>query len=294
MTEWGIIVLLFAVGYALDFILVWACVVVLLGSRQHALGVLAHDGAHRAAAKNRFVNDLATQVFCFWPLGVGIGGFRRFHFQHHRHFNTNLDPELQFKNHGGETLWKLPTTKVQIIGYFLLDLVGFGVPEVVKAFRLLGRVGWWDWAGPVLWWAIVGTFLYVTGLWFVAVVWVAGWDLILGFLSAANLDGGTLARAPRIVWCATGGSGYSLRRTEPGPITSITLIPPCHSGDARRCARTEPRPSLSVSFSIPSERRLKQRQENCLNHVAFEHLLSLVMQNGREIQSLPSTKNSSA
>ena len=173
LIEWSVIIVLFAVGYTLDQVLVWAVVVVLMGSRQHALGVLAHDGAHRAAAKNRHVNDLATQLFCLWPLGVGLGGFRRFHFRHHRHFNTDLDPELQFKGQGGEAMWKLPTTKAQIISYFLLDLVGFGVPEVVTAFRLLGRVGWWDWAGPVLWWLMVASFLDVAGLWFVAVVWIA-------------------------------------------------------------------------------------------------------------------------
>jgi fatty acid desaturase len=173
LTEWVGIVLLFGAGYSLDHGLVWACVIVLLGSRQHALGVLGHDGAHRAAAKNRHLNDLATQVLCMWPLAVGLGSFRRFHFQHHRHFGTDLDPELRFKNQWSETQWNLPATKVRIIGYFLLDLIGFGAPEVLKALRLLGRVGWWDWAGPVLWWAIAGTFLYLTGLWFVAVVWAA-------------------------------------------------------------------------------------------------------------------------
>jgi fatty acid desaturase len=173
LMEWGIIVLLFVVGYSLDCLLVWAGIVVLLGSRQHALGVLGHDGAHGAAAKNRQLNDWATQLLCMWPLGAGLGGFRRFHFQHHRHFGTDLDPELQFKNLWSKAQWKLPASKARIIGYFLLDLVGFGVPEVLKAFRLLGRVGFHDWAGPVLWWACAGTLLYLTGLWFVALVWVA-------------------------------------------------------------------------------------------------------------------------
>lgn len=172
LTEWAAIVLLFTVGFALNHWLIWALVVVLIGSRQHALGVLGHDGAHFTAARSRTVNDLATQLLCFWPLGCGLGGFRRFHFGHHRHFGTDKDPELLFKNDWSKEQWELPTTRAQIIRYFLLDLVGFGVPETIKAFRLLGRVGVWDWLGPILLWSTVGVVLYVTGLWFAAVIWV--------------------------------------------------------------------------------------------------------------------------
>lgn len=172
LIEWAAIALLFTAGFALDHWLVWALVVVIVGSRQHALGVQGHDGAHFTAARSRTVNDLVTQLLCFWPLGCGLGGFRRFHFAHHRHFGTDKDPELLFKNDWSKEQWTLPTTRAQIIRYFLLDLVGFGVPETIKAFRLLGRVGIWDWVGPTLLWATVGVVLHVTGLWFAAVIWV--------------------------------------------------------------------------------------------------------------------------
>lgn len=172
LIEWAVILSLFAMGFALGHWLIWALVVVLVGSRQHALGVLGHDGAHFTAARSRTINDLATQLLCFWPLGSGLGGFRRFHFAHHRHFGTDKDPELLFKNDWSHEQWSLPTTRAQIIRYFLLDLVGFGVPEVAKAFRLLGRVGVMDWIGPALMWATVGVLLYMTGLWFAAVIWV--------------------------------------------------------------------------------------------------------------------------
>ncbi|MBM4073517.1 MAG: hypothetical protein FJ271_32030 [Planctomycetes bacterium] len=172
LTEWAVILLLLTAGFTLNHWLIWAVVVVLVGSRQHALGVLGHDGAHFTAARSRTVNDLATQLLCFWPLGCGLGGFRRFHFAHHRHFGTDKDPELLFKNDWSKEQWTLPTTRAQIVRYFLLDLVGFGLPEVLKAFRLLGRVGIWDWIGPALLWASVGAVLHATGLWFAAIIWV--------------------------------------------------------------------------------------------------------------------------
>jgi len=173
LAEWATILCLFTLGFVLDHFLVWAAVTVLLGSRQHGLGVLGHDGAHFTAAKNRRVNDIASEVLCFWPLTTGLDDFRQFHFNHHRHFGTDEDPELLFKDHWSKSQWELPTTRGRIIGYFLLDLVGFGLFEVFKAYRLLGKVRWRSWLGPMLWWGVVGSLLYLNGLGFAIVIWFA-------------------------------------------------------------------------------------------------------------------------
>lgn len=173
LSEWAAIICLFAVGFVLDNFLVWVTVTVLVGSRQHGLGVLGHDGAHFTAAKNRRVNDVASELLCFWPLITGLADFRRFHFNHHRHFGTDKDPELLFKNHWSRTQWALPITRTRIIAYFLLDLVGFGLFEVVKAYWLLGKTCLRSWLGPLLWWSVVGSLLYICGLGFAAVIWFA-------------------------------------------------------------------------------------------------------------------------
>jgi hypothetical protein len=155
LAEWGTIVLLFAAGYALNHWLAWALVVVLLGSRQHALSILGHDGAHHLPTRNRRLNDLASQWLCFWPLMVGLRGYRNFHFRHHRHV-TDLDPERLYYHHWSRSQWTLPRTRARLILTFLLDLCGAGVLEVVKTLVLMGRAGWWDWVGPLLWWGVVG------------------------------------------------------------------------------------------------------------------------------------------
>src|SRR6266511_2930158 len=75
LCEWVAILCLFAIGFAVNTFIVWVVVTVLLGSRQHALGVLGHDGAHFAAAKSRRVNDLASELLCFWPVLTGLADF---------------------------------------------------------------------------------------------------------------------------------------------------------------------------------------------------------------------------
>ena len=171
LVEWAVIVLLFVAAYWINSVWGWLVALVLLGSRQHALAILGHDGAHRLAARNKRLNDLATQLLCFWPLGVGLRAYRRFHFRHHRHVGTERDPELIHKNDWSKEQWSIPKTRLQIFTYFLGDLVGFGIPEMIKAIRLIGKASLWDWAGPFLWWGLAGTILCLSGCWLAVVVW---------------------------------------------------------------------------------------------------------------------------
>lgn len=169
--EWAAIAGLYWIGFRIGHPVVWMVVVVLLGSRQHGLGVLGHDGAHFTAAKSKRVNDLASELFCFWPLMTGLGDFRRFHFNHHRHFGTEKDPELLFKNRWSERQWALPMTRARIVTYFLLDLVGCGLPELAKAYWLLGKVSLRSWLGPLAWWGLAGFLLYRSGLGLALGIW---------------------------------------------------------------------------------------------------------------------------
>ena len=169
--EWAIIILLFATGIFASHWLAWALIVFLLGSRQHALGVLGHDAAHHAASENRVVNDVSAEILCFWPIGSGMHEYRRFHLAHHKCFNTALDPELLFKNDWSRKQWALPMTRARIVGYFALDLLGFGLHEIAKAYWLMGKSTFWSWVGPLLWWGVVGGLLWHQGLGYIAAIW---------------------------------------------------------------------------------------------------------------------------
>lgn len=76
-------------AYAL---LPWPLAILVIGNRQHAIAILAHDGAHRLISRNRFINETLTAL-SLWPMGVSVPAYRRFHFAHHRHVGTPLDPE---------------------------------------------------------------------------------------------------------------------------------------------------------------------------------------------------------
>lgn len=172
-SEWIAIVAIYFVAVKIDAIAVWCFAVFLIGSRQHALGVLGHDCAHYTAAKNRTLNDLAGELFCFWPLFSGLHDFRKHHFAHHRHFNTDKDPELLFKNTWSRSQWSIPRTRAQILGLFIGDLFGLGVIEIVKAFFLLGRTRPRSIVGPLAMWIIAIAALHHYELTNIAFAWSA-------------------------------------------------------------------------------------------------------------------------
>ncbi|MET9546453.1 MULTISPECIES: fatty acid desaturase family protein [unclassified Streptomyces] len=68
--------------------------IVVIATRQHALAVLMHDGAHRSLFANRRVNDLVSDLLLAFPLFISTSLYRRHHLDHHRYLNTERDPDL--------------------------------------------------------------------------------------------------------------------------------------------------------------------------------------------------------
>lgn len=64
-----------------------------IGARLHALGILAHDGAHFLLARNRTVNDVLAEALLAWPVGLSLPTYRALHIDHHRYLNTPRDPD---------------------------------------------------------------------------------------------------------------------------------------------------------------------------------------------------------
>ncbi len=62
------------------WITLFFCVFV-IGTRQHGLGVLGHDGAHGLISRNRRVNNILTNM-ALLPLGALSEGYRPFHLKH--------------------------------------------------------------------------------------------------------------------------------------------------------------------------------------------------------------------
>jgi fatty acid desaturase len=109
--------------------------VVWIGSRQHALMILMHDGAHYRLLRNRTINDWVSEVLLAWPVMATVRSYRRNHFAHHRHLNTPEDPDWVRKRDDPE--WAFPQDPLHLVTMLLRDLSGLGA---ITLIRLIGKL----------------------------------------------------------------------------------------------------------------------------------------------------------
>jgi fatty acid desaturase len=166
--DWLQIFAFYAIAAWIDHIAVYVVATLLIGTRQHALALLAHDGAHGLFARNKRWNDFLTNFLCMWPLGATVEGYREFHLQHHRHLGSEQDPEMSF------SVYDVPVTPAGVARRAMLDSIGLGLPMVsgfilkIRPTRALHNV-------PALLWqvALVAVCVAIGQLW-IALLWFGG------------------------------------------------------------------------------------------------------------------------
>ena len=96
--------------------------VLIIGARMHALTILMHDAAHFRFLKNRTWSDRITNLTSMYPLFSSIESYRQNHLRHHRHLNTDDDPDWFVKL--GRKEFTFPKTRREflliILSYFTL------------------------------------------------------------------------------------------------------------------------------------------------------------------------------
>ena len=97
-------------------LVVFLCVLV-IGTRQHALFVIAHDAAHYLLYENRMLNDLVGRAAATVQ-GLSMCTYRVIHRLHHNNLYGELDPDTAL--HGG-----YPRGRAYLIKKLLKDLSGF-------------------------------------------------------------------------------------------------------------------------------------------------------------------------
>ena len=102
--------------------------ILIVGNRQHALAILGHDGTHYTLSRNAALNDFLTNLFCWWPLGLTVSGYRALHYAHHKNTGMENDPELGHKRMRAPQ-WDLPATPWTVLRYALKDLVGYSLAD---------------------------------------------------------------------------------------------------------------------------------------------------------------------
>ena len=91
----------------------WVYVIscILIASRQHALLVIVHEGAHYRLSNNHAFNDFIANFFAAFPVFFCTVGYRANHHKHHRYLNSDQDPDWVRKIYLSE--WQFPQTKFQ-------------------------------------------------------------------------------------------------------------------------------------------------------------------------------------
>ena len=114
-----IAVIALAVGLALYFwpnpLVLLACVLV-IGTRQHALFIIAHDAAHYLLYERRWLNDAVGRA-CAAVQGLSMCTYRVIHRLHHNNLYGELDPDTAL--HGG-----YPRGRAYLVKKLLKDLSG--------------------------------------------------------------------------------------------------------------------------------------------------------------------------
>jgi fatty acid desaturase len=171
VTDWAIIALTLLVVAQIDHPLAYVLAVIPLGSRQQALGALFHDAAHQLVTRRRGLNDALGSLLAAWPLGLTLGGYRRYHFAHHRALGSADDPENHHK--GLLRQWNLPARPGRVLAGFFGDLLGGGLPHLLAAGKLTRPVSVLEAIGMAVWWAVIVGACVWLGVWWIPVVWVA-------------------------------------------------------------------------------------------------------------------------
>jgi fatty acid desaturase len=114
---WGVVFAAWALAIALPHPLTILLAVLIVGSRQHGMAILMHDAAHGVLFENRTLNDFAGKWLLGAPYGGDMSAYRRYHLKHHRHTQTEDDPDLPLSA-------KFPVSKASLRRKFIRDLTG--------------------------------------------------------------------------------------------------------------------------------------------------------------------------
>lgn len=195
VVQYGVIASCIALSLYTGHWLVYLLSIVVIGTRQHALGILMHEGSHYRVAHNKALNDAISNFFFAFPLLLSTTLYRRFHLPHHRYTNTDRDP--QTVTMAGDDDWVWPKDNIQCFKTLFFDTIGINMGKVMKVIGLwnpLTRLFAYDENKKAVlpkseriqftvFLLLVCTMLYVTQGWLTfLILWVIPASTVLGFL----------------------------------------------------------------------------------------------------------------
>lgn len=117
----------------------WLLGAILIGTRQHALSILGHEGVHRLISARRRVNDNLGNWLALYPLLITVQGYRSSHMDHHWYLETPDDPsKVSVEQHPRD--WTFPMTGAHVAGMFARDLSGLSQASSASLLKYLWHI----------------------------------------------------------------------------------------------------------------------------------------------------------
>ena len=117
LSIWSQIILGFIIFAIWPSLITFLISSLIIGTRQFALVIMMHDGAHNLISKNNKINDFISQWLCAFPMMTETGTYRTYHLKHHKHTETDLDPDKILTD-------PFPVSKASFSRKILRDLTG--------------------------------------------------------------------------------------------------------------------------------------------------------------------------
>lgn len=171
--DWSLVAAVLSFAHYFNQVWSYAIAVVVLGPIQHAIGVLAHDGAHRRIHSNTKFNDFLSIAFGLAPLMQPYHNYRRFHSGHHLYTGTEKDGEMAFKRMMAPS-WDVPLERLHILKTAIRDCLGLNIKMVIRMTGGMREASKADVAPIVIFWTLVTTAMFFSGtlwilpMWFIA------------------------------------------------------------------------------------------------------------------------------
>jgi fatty acid desaturase len=110
--------------------------IVLVGAGQHQLSGLAHEGVHHILFRNRWLNDLTSDLLTMFPVFGATHLYRLQHLAHHQFVNDpDRDPDVSQLRTSGHWL-SFPVSKRQFLVTLLKQL---WVPNLIRFTRVRAK-----------------------------------------------------------------------------------------------------------------------------------------------------------
>lgn len=170
--DWGMVAVIYAFAGCADHAVGYFFTVFLIGTRQHALSVLGHEGTHGRAHRNRGMNKFMTNALTFWPLGFDAATYARFHLLHHRRTSQPDDPELAAKSRQ-RPKYDLPLSRGRLAAMFVSDLAGGACLEVLNLFRVMRPRRAAEVFGPACFWSAALLLFWLNHALWIPAIWIA-------------------------------------------------------------------------------------------------------------------------